>query len=73
LLPAETERVWNFLKGQSALTSFVLVGGSALAMRIQHRLSEDLDFAWLEPNVHEIPNPKSPEFLPQQNTESTKN
>ncbi len=51
LLPAETEKVWNFLKGQPALTGFVLVGGSALAMRIQHRLSEDLDFVFLEPSL----------------------
>jgi DNA-binding transcriptional MerR regulator len=51
LLPTETEKVWNFLKGQPALTGFVLVGGSALSMRIQHRLSEDLDFAFLQASL----------------------
>ena len=36
------------MKEQPALAGFVLVGGSALALRIHHRLSEDLDFACLE-------------------------
>ena len=48
MLPADTERVWSFLKQQRALAGFVLMGGSALALRIGHRLSEDLDLAWLE-------------------------
>lgn len=48
MLPPATERVWNFLKEQPALAGFVLVGGSALALRIRHRLSEDLDFAFPE-------------------------
>ena len=48
MLPAETERVWNFCKQQPALAGFVLVGGSALALQIGHRLSEDLDMAWPE-------------------------
>jgi predicted nucleotidyltransferase component of viral defense system len=46
LLPPQTEAVWKFLKEQPALSGFVLVGGSALALQIQHRLSEDLDFAY---------------------------
>jgi hypothetical protein len=28
------------------LAGFVLIGGSALALHIHHRISEDLDFAW---------------------------
>lgn len=48
MLPPETERAWNFLKDQPALAGFVLVGGSALALRIGHRVSEDLDFVWTE-------------------------
>jgi hypothetical protein len=44
LLPPATEKVWNFLKEQPALAGFVLAGGSALALRLRHRLSEDLDF-----------------------------
>ena len=46
MLPAETERVWAFLKGQSALEGFVLIGGTALALQINHRRSEDLDLAF---------------------------
>ncbi len=46
LLP-ETEKAWGFLRNQPALAGFVLIGGSALALRLAHRLSEDLDFAWL--------------------------
>lgn len=46
MLPSATETVWRFLSEQPVLTGFVLVGGSALALRIQHRRSEDLDFAF---------------------------
>src|SRR5438270_13638956 len=46
LLPAETEKVWNFLKDQTALAGFVLADGSALALIIRHRISEDLDFVY---------------------------
>jgi len=46
LLPAETERVWGFLRIQPALAGFVLGGGSALALHIGHRISEDLDFIY---------------------------
>jgi hypothetical protein len=48
VLPAETEKVWNFLKAQPALAGFILGGGSALALTIRHRLSEDLDFIFPE-------------------------
>jgi len=48
LLPPETDRVWSFLKEQPALAGFVLVGGSALTLRIEHRLSEYLDLAYGE-------------------------
>jgi hypothetical protein len=48
LLRPETDKIWNFLKAQPALDGFVLAGGSALAMTIRHRLSEDLDFLYPE-------------------------
>jgi len=47
LLPPATEQAWDYLKKQSSLDGFVLVGGSALALTIRHRLSEDLDFIFL--------------------------
>ncbi len=52
MLPPETERVWSFLKERPELASFVLVGGSALSLRIGHRMSEDLDLAYLN---HQLP------------------
>lgn len=44
MLKPETESLWTFLREQPQLGSFVLTGGSALALQIQHRISEDLDF-----------------------------
>ena len=46
MLPPATENVWNYLKEQPALAGFVLAGGSALALTIRHRLSEDLDLVF---------------------------
>jgi hypothetical protein len=43
MLRPDTELVWSFLREQPALARFVLVGGSALALHLKHRLSEDLD------------------------------
>ena len=48
VLPPATEKVWNFIKTQPALAGFVLVGGSALALSIRHRRSEDLDLVYPE-------------------------
>ncbi len=45
-LREETAQVWEFLREHPALTGFVLVGGTALTLRIGHRLSEDLDFSF---------------------------
>lgn len=43
-LPAPTERLWALLHPAQELTGFVLIGGTALAMQLHHRISEDLDF-----------------------------
>lgn len=45
-LPEQTGKLWNFLQHHPALQGFVLIGGTALALQIGHRLSEDLDFAY---------------------------
>lgn len=45
-LREDTGRAWEFLRPHAALTGFVLVGGTALALHIGHRLSEDLDFVY---------------------------
>jgi len=46
-LPAETRQLWLALMHEPLLRGFVLIGGTALTLRIGHRLSEDLDFAFL--------------------------
>jgi len=48
LLPPETEKIWKYLREQPALAGFVLAGGSALSLLIKHRVSEDLDFVFLQ-------------------------
>lgn len=62
MLPPATEKVWNYLREQPALTGFVLTGGSALSLLIRHRLSEDLDFVFLEPH---LPRPRLARFCEQ--------
>ena len=46
-LRPDTRRLWERLDGAPLLCGFVLIGGTALALRIGHRVSEDLDFAYL--------------------------
>jgi hypothetical protein len=55
-LPAATARLWHRLEMEPLLAGWYLVGGSALALRIGHRMSEDLDFAW--PDGTKLPVPK---------------
>jgi len=43
-LPADTRRVLEALAALSGLSDFYLAGGTALALQIGHRLSQDLDF-----------------------------
>lgn len=47
MLRPDTQKLWTHLQSEPALKGFVLVGGTALAMHLQHRLSEDLDFMYL--------------------------
>lgn len=44
LMPARTRHVFEQLKNDARLKGFTLVGGTALALQIGHRISEDLDF-----------------------------
>jgi hypothetical protein len=46
MLPAETQRLWERLQDEPLLRGAVLVGGTALTLRIQHRRSDDLDFLY---------------------------
>lgn len=54
-LPPPTERLWRRLENDPLLAGWYLVGGTALSLRIGHRISEDLDFAW--PQEKTLPRP----------------
>ncbi len=43
-LTPPADRFWERLQQEPALTGFILIGGSALALHFGHRTSEDLDF-----------------------------
>lgn len=43
-MPEATQKNFARLKSDPRLAGFTLVGGSALALQIGHRISEDLDF-----------------------------
>ncbi len=45
-LPAATAKLWRALEHDHLLAGFVLIGGTALALHIGHRKSEDLDLVW---------------------------
>ncbi len=44
LLPDNTRKVFSVVRDNLFMRSFILVGGTALALQIKHRMSEDLDF-----------------------------
>ncbi len=50
-LPPETARFWHWLEPQPALAGFTLIGGTALALHLGHRVSEDLDFVTHTPRL----------------------
>jgi len=47
LLPEATRALWLKLRDEPLLKGGILIGGTALTLRIGHRRSEDLDFAFL--------------------------
>ncbi len=46
-LPPATARVWAWLDDHPLMRGFVLIGGAAAALRLGHRSSDDLDYAWV--------------------------
>ena len=55
-LSKHTERIFDAVSNLDCIKEYVLVGGTALALQIGHRLSEDLDFMkWKLPSN---PNPE---------------
>jgi hypothetical protein len=49
VLRPDTQKLWDRLRVDRALAGFVLIGGSALSLHFSHRLSEDLDLAFIGP------------------------
>ena len=47
MLRADTQRLWERLRPDPAFAGCVLIGGTALSLHFAHRLSEDLDFAYV--------------------------
>lgn len=43
-LSRNTERIFDAISNLECIKEYVLVGGTALALQIGHRISEDLDF-----------------------------
>lgn len=50
-MPLASREVFNYFASLPVLQPFILVGGTALAIQIQHRLSYDLDFAVFTPQL----------------------
>ncbi|MDR1191762.1 MAG: nucleotidyl transferase AbiEii/AbiGii toxin family protein [Verrucomicrobiales bacterium] len=50
-LPPETAALWLQCKDEPLLAHSYLLGGTALALQIQHRISEDLDFFYALPKL----------------------
>ena len=46
MLRDDTEKIWLHLQNHPLLSEFVLAGGTALSMHLNHRVSEDLDFMY---------------------------
>ena len=44
MLREPTQSIWQALSVRPERKGFILVGGSALALHLNHRISEDLDF-----------------------------
>lgn len=51
VMPRDTAAMFNLLQDIPCLNDFILIGGTALALRIGHRQSEDLDFITLLPTL----------------------
>ena len=43
-IPPKTEKVLNQLSGFDCIKPYTMIGGTALSLQINHRLSEDIDF-----------------------------
>lgn len=51
VMPPSTASLFHLLNVESEISDFYLIGGTALALHIGHRISEDLDFITKAPNA----------------------
>jgi predicted nucleotidyltransferase component of viral defense system len=51
VMPRPTAEMFLKLQHEPLLQSMVLIGGTALALHLGHRISEDLDYLWPEPKL----------------------
>ena len=54
MLRPDTQALWDILQAEKALGGFVLIGGTALSLHLNHRISEDLDFAFDGPKLPRV-------------------
>jgi predicted nucleotidyltransferase component of viral defense system len=59
-LPENTKKIFDLIAKEKFFQDYVLVGGTALSLQIQHRLSEDLDFIY---DAETIPITKIKRFI----------
>jgi len=61
-LSPDAEQVFNSIKQCEIFKEYILIGGTAMSLQIQHRLSKDLDFCkWQDDpkiSIKEIPWPE---------------
>jgi predicted nucleotidyltransferase component of viral defense system len=50
-LPESTAELLTRLQDLDEVSGFTLIGGTALALQVRHRISEDLDLAWTAGNL----------------------
>lgn len=51
VLPLNTRKVFDALAAEPLMKGWTLIGGTALALYLRHRVSEDLDFAVFTPEL----------------------
>ena len=49
-LPLPTQAVFNTLAANELTKRFLLIGGTAMALHVAHRLRNDLNFIFCEPH-----------------------
>ncbi len=67
-LSVDTEKIFKKISELDCITDYTLIGGSALSLQINHRLSEDLDFCKWKKHKRDKPEVDWPEIEKQLKT-----